>query len=153
MEKLRDLLKNRMKQYLRFDSDYIKSIKYVDGKDIKSTTCHQNKRCHLVSRTIANANSFMKVVPCICIGSGDTVFVHFIDYDMENEVYVDNTLGVSSIDYSYFILDCYWIYFDLYKTEPDKALHVIKEDLYFRFLDSRKDAEDLIAHYGIDEVI
>ena len=33
MEKLRDLLKHRIKQYLRFDRDYVKSIKYVDGKD------------------------------------------------------------------------------------------------------------------------
>ena len=119
-------------QYLRFYRYCVNSIKYVNGKDIKSTTCHQNSCCHLVSRTIANANSFMKVAPCICIGSGDTVFVHFINYDTENDVYVDNTLGVNSIDYSYFMLDCYWIDYDVYKTEPYKALHAIKEDLYYK---------------------
>jgi hypothetical protein len=41
MEKLRQLLLHRIRQYLRFDRDYVQSIKFIDGKDIKSTTCHQ----------------------------------------------------------------------------------------------------------------
>ena len=151
MEKLRELLLHRIRQYLRFDRDYIQSIKYIDGKDIKSTTCHQNNRCHLVARTISNSNSFMKFIPCIILD--DKPIVHFINYDMENEVYIDNTLGAGSRDYSYFILNCYWIDYETYVDEPHKALHEIKRDLYRRFLDSVKDADDLINYYGIDEII
>jgi hypothetical protein len=93
----------------------------------------------------------MKFTPCIILD--DKPIVHFINYDMENEVYIDNTLGAGSSSYSYFILNCYWIDYETYIDEPHKALHTIKEDLYRRFLDNIKDVDDLINYYGIDKII
>ena len=154
MNKALEQFKSDMRNYLKFDRDYIKSLELVYGKDVKSTGCYMNSKCHMVSRTIANANSFMKVIPCIAISETHTM-VHFINYDMENEVYIDNTLGVEARDYEFYIMDCWWLNIEthMYKNSPNDALNVMKRDWLTRFVRDKKLRNEMIEYFGIDDII
>lgn len=129
-------LKSKITRDLQFQTDYFKGVNCKVGKELKNTKTFDNKRCHHNSYdNYVNHPEKLKIRAAWCFNDENDGFVHFINYDIENKVYVDDTLGGMKKHYTYLIFNCYWIEHQLCKDHhsPDDWLGWVKQDLYDRY--------------------
>lgn len=129
-------LKSKITRDLQFQADYFKGVNCKVGKEITNAKTLDNLRCHHNSYDNYRSNpDTLKIRASWCYENENDGFVHFINYDVENKVYVDDTLGGLRIHYNYLIFNCYWLENQLKEEpiNPSQWLMWVREDLYNRY--------------------
>jgi len=124
---------------LDFDHYYKGTVKRILGTKITHTSSFLNQKCHQVSCDLYKANSDNKVVMAWCTDDEATTgFVHFLNYNKKDKVYIDNTLGGESIHSVYFILNSKWVQrsADDEIPNPSKWLINFRKDMYLKYCTS-----------------
>ena len=131
-------LKDKIEKDLVFKDDYFSSIETIYGKDINNTYSICNNRCHHNSYDLWKQDKNNKITVAWCHNENHiNGFVHFLNYNIVNKEYIDNTLGSTGIYYTYYIFkDNSWINNQLEVEEnfnPSQWLDKFKKDIYEKY--------------------
>jgi len=128
-------LNKKIRDDFEYKDDYSSNeIERIDGAKMTNHFTFDNEKCHQNSNDLYKRNNNMKVKLCYIYHKHEknNGHIHFINYDSENDVYIDNTLGGESIFWIYYIIKENWLQERLDKN-PNYWLGWAKEDIYNRY--------------------
>lgn len=147
-KKLEKNLEKRIVRNVMFQSEYLGGVKFVDGKSILHDVTLRNYKCHVNAVDKYKKDNKYQVKCCLQVNN-NWCCVHFVNYDIENEVYYDDTIGGDSHHYDYYVFNDNWVMSCIERDKtPSDLLEWAKKDIFNKYatwLDKKLlNAEDVI---------